>query len=141
MNISPLAGKPAPRELLVDIPQLISAYYTEKPDPADRAQQVSFGTSGHRGSSLDRSLMRIISWPSARRLLNTARTRNTGPMYIGKDTHGLSEPALRTAVEVFAANGVEIMLQQDMGYTPTPVISHLILTYNQGAQRGWRMGW
>jgi phosphoglucomutase len=137
MKVSPLAGKPAPRELLVDIPQLISAYYTEKPDPADRAQQVSFGTSGHRGSSLNGSFNEDHVLAISQAIVEYRKKQGTtGPLYIGKDTHGLSEPAMRTAVEVFAANGVDIMLQQDMGYTPTPVISHLILSYNLGRSKG-----
>ncbi|MFU8826011.1 MAG: phosphoglucomutase (alpha-D-glucose-1,6-bisphosphate-dependent) [Brevefilum sp.] len=137
MSISPLAGKPAPRELLVDIPKLISAYYTEKPDAEVKAQQVSFGTSGHRGSSLDLSFNEDHILAISQAIVEYRHKQGTtGPMYIGKDTHALSEPALRTAVEVFAANGVEIMLQAGMGYTPTPVISRLILTYNLARSKG-----
>ena len=137
MQISPLAGKPAPRELLVDVPQLISAYYTEKPDPNNQAQQVSFGTSGHRGSSLDQSFNEAHILAISQAIVEYRQKQGTnGPLYIGKDTHGLSEPALRTAVEVFAANGVDIMLQTGLGYTPTPVISHWILTYNRGRSAG-----
>lgn len=137
MSISPLAGKPAPRELLVDIPKLISAYYTEKPDAEVIAQQVSFGTSGHRGSSLDLSFNEDHILAISQAIVEYRHKQGTtGPMYIGKDTHALSEPALRTAVEVFAANGVEIMLQAGMGYTPTPVISRLILTYNLARSKG-----
>lgn len=137
MKISPLAGKPAPRELLVDIPQLISAYYTEKPDPQDRAQQVSFGTSGHRGSSLDRAFNEDHILAISQAIVEFRQKQGTtGPLYIGKDTHALSEPALRTAVEVFAANGVDIMLQTGLGYTPTPVISHQILAYNLARSKG-----
>ena len=137
MKISPLAGKPAPQTLLVDIPRLIAAYYTEHPDPAVRSQQVSFGTSGHRGSSLDCSFNEdhILAISQA---IVEHRTRQgiTGPLFVGKDTHALSEPALRTAVEVFAANGVDIVLQADDGFTPTPVISHAILTYNLNRETG-----
>ena len=137
MQTSPLAGKPAPRELLVDIPQLISAYYTEQPDPNNRAHQVSFGTSGHRGSSGDGSFNETHILAISQAIVEYRQEQGTdGPLYIGKDTHGLSEPALRTAVEVFAANGVDIILQEGMGYTPTPVISHRILTYNLGRSRG-----
>jgi phosphoglucomutase len=137
MKKSPLAGKPAPHELLIDIPKLIAAYYTEKPNPANRAHQVSFGTSGHRGSSFDKAFnedhilaisQAIVEYRSAEKI--------TGPLYIGKDTHALSEPAMRTAVEVFAANGVEIILQEGFGFTPTPVISHAILSYNRARTRG-----
>lgn len=137
MDISPLAGKPAPRDVLVDIPQLISAYYTEKPDPHEKTQLVSFGTSGHRGSSLDCSFNEDHILAISQAIVEYRQKQgSTGPMYIGKDTHALSEPALRTAIEVFAANGVEIMLQQGLGYTPTPVISRLILTYNQARRKG-----
>jgi phosphoglucomutase len=137
MKISPLAGKPAPRELLDDIPRLISTYYTEKPDPRVSTQQVAFGTSGHRGSSLDRSFNEDHILAISQAIVEYRQKQGTtGPMFIGKDTHALSEPALRTAVEVFAANGVEIMLQEGLGYTPTPVISRLILTYNQARSKG-----
>lgn len=137
MKKSPLAGKPAPRELLINIPQLITAYYTEKPDPEEPSQQVSFGTSGHRGSSFDRAFNEehILAISQAI-VAYRASQGTTGPLYIGKDTHALSEPALRTAVEVFAANGLEIMLQEGGGYTPTPVISHAILTYNRARSSG-----
>lgn len=137
MSISPLAGKPAPRELLENIPRLITAYYTQKPDPGERSQQVSFGTSGHRGSSLDRSFNEAHILAISQAIVEY-RTKNgiNGPMYVGKDTHALSEPALRTAVEVFAANDVHIFLQEGMGFTPTPVISNLILTYNLGREKG-----
>lgn len=137
MKKSPLAGKPAPRELLVDIPKLLAAYYTEIPDANERSQAVSFGTSGHRGSSFDRSFNEDHILAISQAIVEYRAKKNiTGPMYIGKDTHALSECALRTAVEVFAANGVEIMLQTGMGYTPTPVISHAILTYNQARSKG-----
>jgi phosphoglucomutase len=137
MKISPLAGKPAPSDLLVDVPQLISAYYTEHPDPADRAQQVSFGTSGHRGTSLDRSFNEDHILAISQAIVEYRAGQGTnGPLYIGKDTHGLSEPALRTAVEVFAANDVQIVLQEGFGYTPTPVISRAILTFNRARQKG-----
>ena len=137
MKKSPLAGKPAPRDLLINTPQLITAYYTEKPDPEERSQQVSFGTSGHRGSSFDRAFNEdhILAISQAI-VAYRASQGTTGPLYIGKDTHALSEPALRTAVEVFAANGLEIMLQEGGGYTPTPVISHAILTYNRARTSG-----
>jgi phosphoglucomutase len=137
MKKSPLAGKPAPPELLVDIPKLIAAYYTEKPNPDDPAQRVSFGTSGHRGSSFDCAFNEAHILAISQALAEYRSKQGTnGPLYIGKDTHGLSEPALRTAVEVFAANGVELMLQEGMGYTPTPVISHAILSYNRARSSG-----
>jgi phosphoglucomutase len=137
MEKSPLAGKPAPRELLVDIPKLISAYYTEKPDPSERAQQVSFGTSGHRGSSFECAFNEDHIIAISQAIVEyRASQKITGPLYIGKDPHALSEPALRTSVEVFAANGLEIMLQEGLGFTPTPVISHAILTYNRARSSG-----
>lgn len=137
MEISPLAGKPAPQALMVDIPALIAAYYTEHPDPDETAQQVSFGTSGHRGSSLDCSFNEDHILAISQAIVEYRSSQGiTGPLFVGKDTHALSEPALRTAVEVFAANGVEIVLQADGGFTPTPVISHAILTTNNGRQTG-----
>ena len=137
MKISPLAGKPAPRELLIDVPQLISAYYSEKPDPGDRVQLVSFGTSGHRGVSFDGSFNEdhILAISQAV-VAYRASQHTTGPLYIGKDTHALSEPALKTAIEVFAANGVEVLFQSGFGFTPTPAISHAILTYNRARSSG-----
>lgn len=137
MSTHPLAGKPAPQELLVDVPRLVSAYYTETPDPAEPAQRVAFGTSGHRGSSVERSFNEGHILAICQAICELRRARGTsGPLYIGMDTHALSEPALRTAVEVFAANGVELMLQAGGGYTPTPAISHAILTYNRGRTDG-----
>jgi phosphoglucomutase len=137
MPIHPLAGQPAPRDLLVNLPRLVSAYYTEAPDPRLPEQQVAFGTSGHRGSSLLSSFneahilavcQAIAEWRQAQAI--------SGPLYLGMDTHALSEPALSTAIEVFAANGVELFVQPDRGYTPTPAVSHAILTYNRGRQAG-----
>ncbi|GIK41469.1 MAG: phosphoglucomutase, alpha-D-glucose phosphate-specific [Chloroflexota bacterium] len=137
MAIHPLAGQPAPRELLTNIPRLITAYYAYQPDPDDPAQQVAFGTSGHRGTSLNGKFneYHIAAIAQAMAELRLARGIS-GPLFIGQDTHPLSEPALATAVEVLAANGVELMLQQSGGYTPTPVISHAILTYNDGKTSG-----
>lgn len=133
----PLAGKPAPRELLVNVPRLISAYYTHKPDPANPTHRVSFGTSGHRGTSYKHSFNEdhILAISQA---ICEYRQRESidGPLYLGMDTHALSEPALYTAVEVFAANGVHVYIQAGLGYTPTPVISHAILTYNHGRTAG-----
>ncbi len=132
MEKSPLAGKPAPTDLLIDIPKLITAYFTEKPDPEEPTQRVSFGTSGHRGSAFESSFNQDHILAICQAIVEYRSKQGiTGPMYVGKDTHGLSEPALRTAVEVFAANGVELMLQEGMGYTPTPAISHAILSFNQ----------
>ncbi len=126
-----LAGKPAPREMLCNIPKLVSAYYTEQPDPANPAQQVAFGTSGHRGTSTESAFTETHILAVCQALVEYRQAQGiTGPLFIGKDTHALSEPAEATAVEVFAANGVEIRITP--GYTPTPVISHAILTYNRG---------
>lgn len=132
MSINPLAGKPAPRELLVNIPRLISAYYTELPDPANPAQQVSFGTSGHRGSSLKGTFTDSHIAAICQAIVEyRAHAGITGPLFLGMDTHALSEPAHATAVDVFAANGVELYIDAAQGYTPTPVISHAILTHNR----------
>jgi len=137
MSISPLAGKPAPRELLVNIPELVAAYYSERPDPEKPGQRVAFGTSGHRGSSLDRAFNEDHILAISQAIVEFRKRQGTsGPLYIGKDTHALSEPALRTAVEVFAANEVFIFLQEGLGYTPTPVISHAILSYNRARDVG-----
>ena len=142
MTTSELAGKPAPHELLVNVPRLVSAYYTYKPDPEIREQRVAFGTSGHRGSSLDGSFNEDHILAICQAISEYRQSQNiTGPLYLGMDTHALSEPAFMTAVEVFAANGVTVMVQDGHGYTPTPVISHAILTYNRGRKPAWRMGW
>ncbi len=137
MNAHPLAGKPAPRELLTNIPRLVSAYYTHKPDVSILTQQVSFGTSGHRGSSLENSFNEDHVLAISQAICEYRKSEGiNGPLYVGMDTHALSEPALATAIEVFAANGVHIRIQADHGYTPTPVISHAILTYNRGKTSG-----
>ena len=121
MNAHELAGKRAPRELLVNVPRLIAAYYTQQPDPSDPAQQVSFGTSGHRGSSLQDSFNEDHVLAICQAICELRRARGiTGPLYLGMDTHALSEPALYTAVEVFAANGMDVVIQAGLGYTPTP---------------------
>jgi phosphoglucomutase len=137
MSLHPLAGKPAPHDLLVNIPRLVSAYYTRQPDLSDPAQLVAFGTSGHRGSSLRGSFNEDHILAICQAICEYRfRQRITGPLYIGMDTHALSEPALATAIEVFAANEQEIVIQAGQGYTPTPVISHAILTYNHGRTAG-----
>jgi phosphoglucomutase len=137
MKISPLAGKPAPLDLLVDVPRLITAYYTEIPDPSVPEQRVSFGTSGHRGSSFQKAFneWHILAITQAICLYRD-RQALTGPLYLGIDTHSLSAPACATAIEVLAANGVEVMLAEGDEYTPTPVISHAILTYNRKRKSG-----
>ena len=132
-KISPLAGKPAPREMLVDLARLEREYYERRPDVNDPAQMVSFGTSGHRGTSLQASFneAHILAITQAICEYRSAQGVD-GPLYMGKDTHALSAPAQRTALEVLAANGVHTVIQEGDGFTPTPVISWLILTYNRG---------
>ena len=137
MAISPLAGKPADPSLLINVPRLVTAYYTGRPDPSVPAQRVVFGTSGHRGSALDNAFneAHILAITQAICLYRKQQSID-GPLYIGIDTHALSEPAFASALEVLAANGVDVMVDADNGYTPTPVISHAILTYNRGRKTG-----
>ena len=132
-----LAGKPAPRELWVNVPRLVSAYYTHTPDAHNPAHRVSFGTSGHRGSSLENSFNEDHVLAICQAICELRRSRGIdGPLYVGMDPHALSEAAFATTVEVLAANGVDVVIQAGFGYTPTPVISHAILTYNQGRRIG-----
>jgi phosphoglucomutase len=137
MVISPLAGKPADPTLLINVPRLVTAYYTGRPDPSVPAQCVVFGTSGHRGSALDNAFneAHILAITQAICLYRKQQSID-GPLYIGFDTHALSEPAFASALEVLVANGVDVMVDADNGYTPTPVISHEILTYNRGRKSG-----
>jgi len=131
--ISPLAGKPAPKSILVDLGRLEREYYARKPDVGDPTQLVSFGTSGHRGSSLRGSFTEAHIAAITQAICDYRRAQGIdGPLYMGKDTHALSDPAQRTALEVLAANGVETIIQRDGGVTPTPVISWAILVYNRG---------
>jgi phosphoglucomutase len=132
MEISPLAGKPADPTSLVDVPKLITAYYTEMPDPSVPGQRVSFGTSGHRGSAFEKAFneWHILAISQAI-CLYRAQQHIDGPLFLGMDTHALSVPALASALEVLAANGVEVMLAEGDEYTPTPAISLAILTYNR----------
>jgi len=137
MGAHPNAGKPVDPISLVNVPRLVAAYYTGRPDPSESAQRVAFGTSGHRGSSLSLSfneahILAVTQAICERR----AREGATGPLFLGMDTHALSEPAFRTALEVLAGNGVDVMVDRDGGYTPTPVISHAILSYNRGRREG-----
>jgi phosphoglucomutase len=137
MSVHELAGKKVPRELLVNIPRLVSAYYINKPDTDNPCNMISFGTSGHRGSSFKNSFNEDHVLAICQAICELKKTRNiTGPLFVGMDTHALSEAAFATAIEVFAANEVSIMIQTGMGYTPTPVISHAILTYNQHRTSG-----
>jgi len=131
--VSPLAGKPAPKELLVDPGRLQRDYYDLKPDVGDRNQLVAFGTSGHRGSALHGTFNEAHILAITQAICEYRSGQGIdGPLYMGKDTHAVSEPAQRTALEVLAANGVETVIQENDGVTPTPVISHAILVYNRG---------
>jgi len=135
--MSPLAGKPAPPSLLVNVPQLITAYYAERPDPSVAAQRVAFGTSGHRGSSLELAFneWHILAITQAICLYRKAN-KIGGPLFLGMDTHALSVPAFASALEVLAANAVDVMIAEREQYTPTPTVSHAILTYNRGRTSG-----
>ncbi|MFY9656821.1 MAG: phosphoglucomutase (alpha-D-glucose-1,6-bisphosphate-dependent) [Methylocystis sp.] len=133
MTLSPLAGKPAPKELLVDLARLEREYFERRPNLDDPEQRVSFGTSGHRGSSLRGSFTEAHILAITQAICDLRRMQGVdGPLFMGKDTHGLSGPAQRTALEVLAANGVNVVIQQDDGVTPTPVISRAILVHNRG---------
>ena len=137
MAQSPLAGKPAPSEILVDLTRLEKEYYERKPDVGDPTQLVSFGTSGHRGSSLSGTFNEAHILATTQAICDYRKSQGTkGPLYMGKDTHALSAPAQRTALEVLAANGVVTMIQRDDDFTPTPVVSHAILNYNRGRKEG-----
>jgi phosphoglucomutase len=132
-RISPLAGRPAPKDLLIDIARLEREYYVRKPDMSDPTERVSFGTSGHRGSSLRGSFTEAHILAITQAICDYRRSQGiNGPLCMGKDTHALSAPAQRTALEVLAANNVETIIQRDDGVTPTPVISRAILSYNRG---------
>jgi phosphoglucomutase len=137
MSVHPLAGKPAPRSLLVNVPRLVAAYFAISPDPDDPAQQVAFGTSGHRGSAFDGSFNETHILAVAQAICDYRSCQGTtGPLFLGMDTHALSEPAFVTVLEVLAANGVTVMIQAGRGYTPTPVISHAILGHNRAGKGG-----
>lgn len=137
ITVSPLAGKPAPASTLVNVPRLVTAYYAERPDPSIPAERVAFGTSGHRGSAFERGFneAHILAITQAICLYRQSQ-QITGPLFVGIDTHALSEPAFVSALEVLAANGVEVMIDAAGGYTPTPVVSHAILRYNRGRHSG-----
>ena len=137
MKVSPLAGKPAQPGMLVNVPKLVTAYYTEKPDPAVPAQRVAFGTSGHRGSAFDKAFneWHILAISQAICLYRKEK-KIDGPLFLGLDTHALSVSAMASALEVLSANGVDVMLAEGDEFTPTPVISHAILTYNRGRTTG-----
>ena len=136
-KISPLAGKPAPPSLLVNVPQLVTRYYTEIPDASVPAQRVAFGTSGHRGSAFERSFNEAHVLAITQAICEYRKLNGIdGPLFIGIDTHALSEPAFASALEVLAANGIEVMMAAGDEYTPTPAVSHAILVYNRGRRSG-----
>jgi phosphoglucomutase len=136
-RINALAGKPAPRQMLVNVSRLITAYYSNQPDPRIPEQRVAFGTSGHRGSPFLNGFNEWHVLAISQAICEYRKQRGTdGPLFIGMDTHALSEPAIASALEVLAANGVDVMLSQNDEYTPTPAVSHAILCYNRGRQTG-----
>ncbi len=137
MNLSPLAGQLAPAAMLLDVSKLVTAYYTERPDPTVRAERVAFGTSGHRGSAFDRTFNEWHLIAISEAICRDRRSNGIdGPLFLGLDTHALSVPAGATALEVLAANGVEVMLAANDEYTPTPAVSHAIVCYNKGRTTG-----
>jgi phosphoglucomutase len=137
MKVSPFAGKPAKPAMLVNVPRLVTAYYTEAPDPSVPGQRVAFGTSGHRGSAFEKAFneWHILAISQAI-CLYRKKKKIDGPLFLGMDTHALSVPALASALEVLAANGVEVMIAEGDEYTPTPAVSHAILTFNRGRKTG-----
>src|SRR5512135_3616236 len=137
MKVSPLAGKPAELWMLVNVPKLITAYYTDVPDPSVPEQRVAFGTSGHRGSAFERAFneWHILAISQAI-CLYREQMKIGGPLFLGMDTHALSVPAHATALEVLAANGVEVMIAEGGEFTPTPAVSHAILAHNRGRKTG-----
>jgi phosphoglucomutase len=140
-DINPLAGKTVEPSMLVNVPRLVTAYFAGKPDPSVRAQRVAFGTSGHRGSAFNNAFNEAHILAISQAICDYRGSRGiTGPLFAGIDTHALAEPALASALEVFAANGVDVMVDEHDGYTPTPVISRAILTYNKGRENGFADG-
>ena len=140
-EINPLAGKTVDPSMLVNVPRLVTAYFAGKPDPSVRAQRVAFGTSGHRGSAFNNAFNEAHILAISQAICDYRGSRGiTGPLFVGIDTHALAEPALASALEVFAANGVDVMVDEHDGYTPTPVISRAILTYNKGRENGFADG-
>ncbi|HYS88521.1 MAG TPA: phosphoglucomutase, alpha-D-glucose phosphate-specific, partial [Bradyrhizobium sp.] len=137
VEVSPLAGKPAPASMLVNVPRLVTAYFSGKPDPAVASQRVAFGTSGHRGSAFNNAFNEAHILAISQALCDHRRRAGIdGPLFIGIDTHALAESAFASALEVFAANDVTVMIDERDGYIPTPVISHAILTYNRNRTSG-----
>src|SRR2546426_3350103 len=137
MKISPLAGHLPPPAMLLDVAKLVTTYYAEIPDPSVPAQRVAFGTSGHRGSSFEKTFNEWHVLAISEAICRYRRQQGiSGPLFLGFDTHALSVPACTTAVEVLAANGIDIMLAEHDAYTPTPAVSHAILCYNRGRSTG-----
>jgi len=133
MALHPDAGLPPKPGQLTDIPRLVTAYYAGRPDPAIRAQRVSFGTSGHRGTSFADSFNELHILAITQAIVHYRKSIGVdGPLFLAKDTHALSEPAFASALEVLAGNGIDVMIDADLGYTPTPALSHAILAYNRG---------
>jgi phosphoglucomutase len=140
-EVSPLAGRTIDASMLVNVPRLVTAYFSGKPDPAVASQRVSFGTSGHRGSAFNNAFNEAHILAVSQAVCDYRRSVGiTGPLFVGIDTHALAEPALASALEVFAANEIEVMIDAQDGYTPTPAISHAILTYNRGRDSGFADG-
>src|SRR3978361_2299053 len=136
-EVNPLAGKPPPDSRRVNVPRLVTAYFSGKPDPSVVSQRVAFGTSGHRGSAFNNAFNEAHILAISQAVCDHRLALGiTGPLFVGIDTHALAEPALASALEVFAANGITVMIDRHDGYTPTPAISHAILTYNKGRSSG-----
>ena len=137
MKVSPFAGKPAEASMMVNVPRLVTAYYTQTPDPSVPAQRIAFGTSGHRGSAFENSFNEWHVLAISQAICQYRKKQGIdGPLFLGIDTHALSVPAFASALEVLAANGVDVMIAQGNEYTPTPAVSHAILTYNRGRKTG-----
>ena len=138
MKISPLAGHAPPPSILLDVSKLVTSYYSEIPDPRNSTQRVAFGTSGHRGSAFDKTFNENHVLAISEAICRYRKLKGIdGPLFIGIDTHALSLPAYASALEVLAANGVTVMIAEDDEYTPTPVISYAILTYNVAGKPDW----
>ena len=141
MSPHPLAGKPAPRSILVNVPRLVRSYYTLEPRPNDPSERVSFGTSGHRGSAMRRSFNEAHIVAISEAICAYRKQADiTGPLFLGVDTHALSDPAAATALEVLAANGVDVFVDAAHGYTPTPAVSFAIINHNRGRSSGFADG-
>ena len=139
MAVNERAGRPADPAMLVDVDRLVAAYYDERPDPSIPAQRVAFGTSGHRGSSFATSFNEAHIVAASAAVARYRRANGiSGPLFMGRDTHALSEPAFRTALEVLVGDGVDVLVDPSDRFTPTPALSHAILTYNRGRTTGLR---